>query len=242
MKKIACVIPARLHASRFPKKLLRLLNGKSILQWSWEAALKIPFFDTVSIAVDAEETAKVVDSFGGKFYFTSPSCISGTERVAELQKEGIVSADIFVNWQADEPFMTPSMIQKLLQNCAHSSADVWTLKKKIHIKEEITSPHIVKVVTDEKECALYFSRSPIPFQRESTHIGAYYKHIGLYAYTARALERISNFTPSELEKTEHLEQLTFLYHGLKIEVHETNEETLGIDTPEQLKQAEKFLL
>ncbi len=238
--KIACIIPARLNSQRFPKKILASLWGKPLIERVFEQANKVDLFDTIAFAVDDKETLNLVHSFGAKGFLTSKDHPSGTLRLAELQKSGQVSADIYVNWQADEPFITPSMIETLLLNASQDLTDVWTLKKKITSLEELASPHIPKVVTDLQNYALYFSRCPIPFYRDSSQIQIHFKHIGLYAYKATSLERIGAFNPSFLEKAEHLEQLTFLYHGLKIKVHETNEEVLGIDLPEHLERANRY--
>jgi 3-deoxy-manno-octulosonate cytidylyltransferase (CMP-KDO synthetase) len=236
--KIACIIPARLLSKRFPRKILAPLLGKPLLQHVWEKAISVPLFDSVSIALDSPETAEIASKFGARFFMTSELCESGTARVIELQKK--IDADIFVNWQGDEPFIDSSMIEDLLQSCHLEGADVWTLKKKITSQDETLSPHIVKVVTDSQGFALYFSRHPIPYARDDAKPD-YFKHIGLYAYTRDALIRLSSLPPSPLEQSEKLEQLTFLYHGLKIRLHETKRESLGVDLPEHLDQASSFL-
>lgn len=239
MTKIACIIPARLNSTRFPRKILAKLKGQPLLQWVWEAAQKVSLFDTVAIAVDAQETADVVRDFGGSYFFTSPNCPSGTDRLIEVMEQGDVTADIWVNWQGDEPFINAAMIQDLLQNTEKS--DIWTLCKKIEKEEQIKSPHVVKVVRDAQGYALYFSRSQIPYIRDSHVKPLFYKHIGLYAYTQAALKQIKTLKPCYLEEAEQLEQLRFLYNGLSIRVHETQFEALGIDLPEHLAQAEAFL-
>ena len=239
MKKIVCVIPARLHSSRFPRKILAHLGGKPMIQRVWEAAQKVSLFDSVVIAVDHEETAEIVRSFGAAAIMTSPQCFSGTERLVELKARGLIEGDIFVNWQGDEPFIHQSMIGDLLQSVQNDSADIWTLKKQCSDRCDAHSPHLAKVVCDYAGCALYFSRSLIPFYRdvpEDERI--YFKHIGIYAFTAQALDKLQSLSPSYLEKAELLEQLSFLYHGLKIKVHETQHEVLGIDLPEHLCAAE----
>lgn len=241
--KIACIIPARVNSSRFPKKIFASLAGKSVIQRVWEAAKEVPFFDTVAFAIDASETASHIDSFGGTYFMTSVHASSGTTRLAELKTSGRIDADIFVNWQGDEPFIHAAMIEDLLQSIQIKDSDVWTLKKKITDPFEISNPHIAKVVTDENGYALYFSRNPIPYYRDGLPQNPFYfKHVGIYAYTASALEKISHFTPSFLETAECLEQLTFLYHGLKVHVHETVHEVFGIDLPEHLVKAEDYFL
>ncbi|GAB4193956.1 MAG: 3-deoxy-manno-octulosonate cytidylyltransferase [Simkaniaceae bacterium] len=239
-KKIACVIPARLHSLRFPKKVLAGLRGKPLLRWSFEAALNCGCFDKVVIAVDAEETFAAASSFTKEVYYTSSKCQSGTERLVEIQQKNIIDADIWVNWQADEPFLSKTMIKDLLQDLQHPSAEVWTLKTKITRERDRLDPNVVKVVSDFHGKALYFSRHSIPFQKTE---GCFplYKHIGIYAYSNEGLKKISRLPPAELELCENLEQLRFLYHGLHILVHETKEESFGIDTKDDLADAEMYL-
>ncbi len=239
-KKIVCVIPARLASSRFPRKILALLGGKPLIQWVWESANKISLFDEVVFAIDEEETGSVIEGFGGKYFMTDLGCLNGTERLVELHQKRLVQGDIWVNWQADEPFLSERMIRDLLKN-VHIETDVWTLKVPFSNKEEAKSPAYCKVVCDQDGFALYFSRSLIPFYRDETSDQKYDKHIGLYAYSEKALEKIAVMQPSALEQAEMLEQLRFLSHGLRIQVHETHEETIGIDFPEQLALAEKYL-
>ena len=247
-KKITCVIPARLKSSRFPKKILALLAGKSLMQWVWEAANKTELFHNILFAIDSKETANVINRFGGKYVMTSEKCTTGTDRLIELVSIKNIKSDIFVCWQCDEPFITKKMILQLLQSCSYDNADVWTLKKQISICEELTSPNVVKVVCNTENFALYFSRSPVPhynFDKISKKSylpeGSHFKHIGIYAYTANALKKIASMQRCLLEKIESLEQLRFLYNGLTIKVHETDQAVLGIDTPEDLKMAEKFI-
>jgi 3-deoxy-manno-octulosonate cytidylyltransferase (CMP-KDO synthetase) len=242
-KKIICVIPARLQSQRFPRKILASLQGKPLIQWVWEAAKRVPFFHDVVIAIDDVETGKVIDGFQGKHVMTSLHCLSGTERLAELVEKGFISGDIYVNWQGDEPFIQQQMIADLLQSCLDSDSDVWTLKKKVENSLDATSPHLVKVVVDARDFALYFSRAPIPHFRDKKghRQEATYKHVGIYAYTHAAIKKIGCLPVCELEEAEQLEQLRFLFHGLKIKVHTTNSASLGIDLPEHLLEAEKVV-
>ncbi|MCB1084790.1 MAG: 3-deoxy-manno-octulosonate cytidylyltransferase [Chlamydiia bacterium] len=234
--KVLCVIPARLDSSRFPKKVLSLLGEKPMLQWVWEGATSVPLFDEVLFAIDNPETARLINSFGGKYCMTSSDCPSGTDRLIELMKTGKASGDLWVNWQGDEPFIHQEMIDALLQD-AEGDFDIWTLKKQITDEFEIEDPNIVKVVSDRRGKALYFSRSPIPYDRDGLENVTYYKHIGIYAYTKQALEKVAEMAPSELEVAERLEQLRFLENGLRIQVHETAHESIGIDVPEDLARA-----
>ncbi len=242
-KKITCIIPARLQSTRFPQKVLATLKGKPLLQWVWEAAHKVSFFDQIAFAIDAKETAEVIKTFHGKYYMTSPDCKSGTERLVQLAYEGKIDTDIWVNWQGDEPFIHAQMVHELLQGCRHEKSDIWTLKKRITLREDIESPHITKVVTDREGFGLYFSRSVIPYYREPYPESdkVFFKHIGIYAYTDKALQRIGHLQPSYLEEAEQLEMLRFLYHSLKIKVHETDFDVFGIDIPEHLAKAEAYI-
>jgi 3-deoxy-manno-octulosonate cytidylyltransferase (CMP-KDO synthetase) len=242
-KTVVCVIPARLKSTRFPKKMLSVLEGKPLLQWVWERASAIALFDEVVIAVDAEETAQLVRGFGGRCEMTLEDCASGSDRLAELLEKGMIDADIWVNWQGDEPFICEPMIRDLLQSCDHEESDLWTLKKRVVAPEEATNPHIAKLVCDAEGFALYFSRSQVPYYRDESDWSKknIYKHVGLYAYTRDALRKISNLQPCEIEIAEQLEQLRFLCHRLRIRVHETEHEVFGIDLPEHLAQAEARL-
>ncbi len=233
---LICVIPARLNSSRFPKKILSMLGDKPLLQWVWEAAGACSFFDEIVFAIDAKETQAMIESFGGKAIMTPVECQSGTDRLSFLKQSGKLSGDIWVNWQGDEPFVKKETIETLLQSIGDQEQEIWTLKKKITTSEQLQSPHIVKVVTDKEGKALYFSRCSIPYGSKEAH-----KHIGLYAFRERALEKISHLVPSSLEKAEKLEQLRFLENGLSIHVHETSNETLGIDLPEHLEKASEKL-
>ena len=244
--KIACVIPARLKATRFPGKMLTSIAGKPLLQWVWEAACKVPQFSTVVFAIDSPEIAAVIETFGGKYIMTSEQCACGTDRLVEIAKSGVIAADIWVNWQGDEPFITGDMITSLLQSCGNDTADVWTLKKRISCVDQITSVNVAKVVCGLEGYALYFSRSPIPYYRDlvggfsDAEKQVFYKAVGLYAFTTSALEKISLMGTSYLEDAEKLEQLRWLQYGLSIRVHETDREVCGIDTPQDLERAQIY--
>lgn len=237
---ISCVIPARLDSKRLPRKVLQPLAGKPLIQWVYEAACKVALFDSIILAVDCEEIAEVARSFGAEVILTSPDCQSGTDRLVELHQRKLLKGDIIVNWQGDEPFISPEMIEDLLRGENH--ADVWTLKKKLTDPEQIASPHVTKVVCDREGFALYFSRATIPHYRDPIQQPEIYKHIGLYAYTTQALGKIVSMPLCPLEEAEKLEQLRFLYNGLKIFVQETQHEAFGIDLPQHLVLAEKKFL
>lgn len=234
-KSVVCVIPARLASHRFPRKVLAPLAGKPLIQWVYEKAKTISLFDRVVLAVDAEELYEAATNFGAECFYTSIDCTSGTERLVELRETKKVAADIWVNWQADEPFITEEAIADLLQSANEPIAGIWTLKKKISQEKEILSPNVVKVVCDFSKKALYFSRSPIPYGQKNI-----YKHIGLYAFSDEALGKTATLSPCALEQQERLEQLRFLYHGMPIVVHETSQEIFGIDTKEELAIAQQM--
>lgn len=236
-KTIVCVIPARLSSTRFPRKMLALLSGKPLIQWAFERACQVSFFDEVAIAVDSYELYEVVTSFGAKAFVTSLDCANGTDRLCELKRQKKLQGEIWVNWQGDEPFLKEETMHTLLQSIENPLEEIWTLKKKIHKAEEVHSPHVVKVVCDKQGRALYFSRSTIPSDPDNAIV---YKHIGLYAFSETALEKIASLSPCQLELQEKLEQLRFLYHGMCIQVHETTEEIFGIDTKEQLAIAQEM--
>jgi len=241
--KIICIIPARLESTRFPRKVLSVLGAKPLLQWVWEAAQRCEIFDDIAFAIDDHETARLIESFEGRYFMTSPECLSGTDRLVELIGKGEMEGDIYVNWQGDEPFIQVEMIQDLLQGIQKKKFDIWTLKKRVASEEEVENPNVVKVVTDKSGKALYFSRSPIPYFRDVYDFEEtfYYKHIGIYAFTRAALKKIGRLSASDLELAEHLEQLRFLDNGLKIQAHETQFDTIGIDHPEDLLRAQEWV-
>lgn len=240
--KIVCVIPSRLKSSRFPSKPLALINNKPMIQWVWEAAVATHLFDDIVIATDSPELAQFVTSFGGKFLMTSPDCLTGTDRLIEIMQKGLMPADIWVNWQGDEPFVNRTIIQNLLQTCSHQDADIWTLKKEITDPREVDELSVGKVVTNRAGYMLYTSRTPIPhYYNQQISKKVYYKHIGLYAFTNTALQTIAQMQPSALELIEVSEQLRWLDHGLTIRVHETKHDVVSIDLPEHIHKAELFL-
>lgn len=229
-----CVIPARLASTRYPRKVLAQLGDKPLLKRVWDAAHATKRFSAIYFAVDALETAALIDSFGGKWVMTDPNCATGTERLIDFMRKSGLTADVWVNWQADEPFITPAMIDALLTPFDAIS----TLRKRL-TDEPADDPNTVKVVVDENDRALYFSRYAIPYMR-SREVPLY-KHIGIYAFTKTALETIATMQPCPLEEAESLEQLRFLYRGLSICVRETDQETIGIDHPDDMVRALAFI-
>jgi 3-deoxy-manno-octulosonate cytidylyltransferase (CMP-KDO synthetase) len=227
-----------LASNRLPNKILADLGGESMLKRVYLAAKSCPQFEKVIIAVDEKKVFEYVLGFTKDVYLTSKDCRSGTERLLEIHQRKIIDADIWVNWQADEPFIHQELIDDLLQNI-DSKADIWTLRKSIDQEENPADPNIVKVVSGVDHRALYFSRAAIPYQKNTN--GILYKHIGIYAFTKASLEKIATLSPSPLEAAENLEQLRFLYHGLMIKVNLTEYSTHGIDTMEDLQKARIYI-
>jgi 3-deoxy-manno-octulosonate cytidylyltransferase (CMP-KDO synthetase) len=232
------VIPARLASTRLPRKVLREIAGRPMLAWVYEAARACPALDGILIATDSDEVMALCRQNGWPATMTSPELPSGSDRVYAVAQ--LNPAEIYVNIQGDEPLLRPSHITALLTPFADRSVQVTTLKTRC-TAENRNNPNAVKVVTTTKQRALYFSRSTIPYDREES--GApIYKHLGLYAYRAEALRRFHALAPSPLEMAERLEQLRFLEHDIPIHVAETTEDTVGVDTEEDLLRVEQILL
>jgi len=224
------VIPARLASTRLPRKVLRLIAGRPMLAWVYEAAKACPALDGVIIAADSDEVMRLCHANGWPSVLTSPDLQSGSDRVHEVAK--IYAADIYVNIQADEPLLRPEHVTAMLDPFASLDIQVTTLKVLCPYKN-LQNPNVVKVVTASDGRALYFSRSTIPFDRDQAGT-AVWKHLGLYAYRAAALTRFHELAPSPLEVTERLEQLRFLENGISVHVVETPHDTIGVDTEEDL--------
>ncbi|MCU0369290.1 MAG: 3-deoxy-manno-octulosonate cytidylyltransferase [Cyclobacteriaceae bacterium] len=243
--RILGVIPARYASTRFPAKPLVDLNGKSMIRRVYEQASKSKYLNKVVVATDHEEIYRHVNTFGGEVCMTSPQHASGTDRCYEVLTKEKGKFDYVINIQGDEPFIAPEQID-LLASLLDGKTELATLIKKIGSVEQLLNPNLVKVVCSKNQEALYFSRSVIPYFRNMeqsewvTH-HTYYKHIGMYAYRADVLGQITKLEISSLEKTESLEQLRWLENGFHIKVKETNIETIGIDTPEDLEKAIEYL-
>lgn len=228
------VIPARFASTRFPGKPLVNLRNKPIIQHVYDAVkgLGLP----VIIATDNEIIEKSVKAFGANCMLTSPDHQSGSDRIAEVIKE--LDYDLIINVQGDEPFIQIEPLRELIQAFNDKSVDVASLMHKLTSPEEINNPNNVKVVCSKNNYALYFSRSPIPFNRDGNEEVTYFKHIGVYAYRKQALLDFVKLPMGKLEKIEKLEQLRFLENEYRIKMIETNYRGIGIDTPEDLVKAE----
>src|SRR5256886_14022178 len=232
------VIPARLASTRLPRKVLRPLAGRPLVAWVYDAARKAPDLADVVVATDSDEVIDACRALGIQVVLTSPAHPSGTDRVWEVAQGR--AADVYVNVQGDEPLVTPGHVARLVSPfLTHPHTQVSTLKIRATDAEK-PLPSVNKVVVDPDGRALYFSKFPIPYDRDG--IGTpVYKHIGLYAYRPAALEAFHRLPPSELEPTERLEQLRFLENGIPITVVETTEATVGVDTEDDLHTVQALL-
>lgn len=241
---VLCVLPARLGSERIPRKPLQLIAERPLIEWSWRAACAVVGVDEVVIATDSEEIAAVVEAFGGAVRLTRSDHASGTDRVAEVARER--SADVIVNFQADEPFLAPEAVRAAVQAVTNGPREISTLAVPIANEEEWRTPSVVKVARAGDGRALYFSRAPIPHPRDGAMEwgamdGPWLRHLGLYAYTPAALERWVSLPPSPLERVEHLEQLRALEAGLDIDVRVVPASPPGIDVPEDIARADRLL-
>ena len=249
--KVLAVIPARYASTCFPGKPLALLAGKPIIDYAYCVAAGTPGVDRAVVATDDERIfAHVNETFGeGSVMMTSTEHRSGTDRCGEvmqtLERQG-EHYDVVINLQGDEPFVQASQLQSLMVCFANEATAIATLKTRITASEELASPNNVKVVCAADGRALYFSRQPIPYRRgeEFEHwleAGAYYKHVGIYAFRSQVLAEVCQLPQSMLECSEKLEQLRWLEAGYSIAVGETPCANIGIDTPEDLCAAENEL-
>jgi 3-deoxy-manno-octulosonate cytidylyltransferase (CMP-KDO synthetase) len=238
--KILGIIPVRLASTRLPGKPLIDICGKSMIQRVYEQGKKSHLLNDVVVAADDNKIIENVKSFGGKAILTSKRHKSGTDRICEVLES--YRCDIAVNIQGDEPMISPYDIDRAIKPMLKDKMiDVSTLAIRIYDAEEISDPNNVKVVFGDNRIALYFSRSVIPYNRDSEKKINYYKHIGLYVYRYKVLQEFRNLKQSKLEKAEKLEQLRLLENGYRIYVELTKNNTIGIDTAEDLKRIKNIL-
>ena len=243
--KFTAIIPARYASTRFPGKPLAILGGKTVIQRVYEQAVSV--LDDAYVATDDERILQTVEAFGGRAVMTRGDHKSGTDRIEEAATKIGTTADVIINIQGDEPFIHPSQIETLCRLFDDPQTQIGTLGKRFESMEAVENPNSPKIVTDVKGFALYFSRSVIPFIRgrqRDEWFGQYpfLKHLGIYAYRREVLGEITKLPQSSLEIAESLEQLRWLQNGYRIRVGETNIETVGIDTPEDLQRAEQLLM
>ena len=244
------IIPARYASSRLPRKPLADIVGKPMIQHVWKKAQQAGA-NRVIIATDHEEIEKVAKAFGAEVCMTSTEHNSGTERLSEvIEKMAIADDEVIVNVQGDEPLIPSVIIQQVAQNLAENQVNMAPLAVKLETKEELFNPNCVKVVTDQKGMALYFSRATIPFARDhfadcdDAFVASqpYLRHIGIYAYRAKFVNQYIRWQPTVLEKLESLEQLRALWYGEKIHVELAKEAPqVGVDTLEDLERVRAIL-
>jgi 3-deoxy-manno-octulosonate cytidylyltransferase (CMP-KDO synthetase) len=247
LKQFAVIIPARYASSRFPGKPLALIGNKPMIQRVWEQARKA--LDMVWVATDDKRIFETVLNFGGKAVMTSPDHQSGTDRCAEavtmINSKITRKIDVVINIQGDEPFIKPEQIVLLMKCFDDKTVELATLIRKVEPGEDLFNPNQPKVILDSKGDAIYFSRTAIPYVRDTEmnnwskhHV--FYKHLGLYAYRSETLKKITLLSRSPLEISESLEQNRWIENGYRIRTAVTAGESIGIDTPDDLEKTKSL--
>ena len=236
--KIAALIPARYASTRLPAKLVQDLGGLSVIQRTYQSTVATGVFDEVWVVTDHLLIESQIQAVGGKVVMSKKAHESGSDRIAEALE--VVDADLVVNVQGDEPFQDAKTLRDLVAAFANPEVKVASLMCTL-AAEQVQNPNFVKVVVDENRRAIYFSRSPIPFNREGDEL-SYWKHIGVYAYRREMLLSFTQWPKGCLEQVEVLEQLRLVEKGVSIQMVETNHQAIAIDTQEDLEQAKAFLL
>ncbi len=234
------MIPARYAASRFPGKLMQDLSGETVILRTYKAAVRTGLFDDVFVVTDSEIIYDEIVKNGGKAIRSVKEHDCGSDRIAEAVEH--MDVDIVVNVQGDEPFTDRESLEKVIQvfkDDALKEVDLASLMTKIDDWDEINNPNTVKVITDQRNFAMYFSRSPIPYQRDQQTAVSYYKHKGVYAFRKDAIVDFYRLPMRMLEATEKIEAIRYLEYGKKIKMVETDSEGIEIDTPEDLERAKK---
>jgi len=240
--KVVALIPARYDATRFPGKLMAKLGSKSVILRTYEATLKTGLFEDVYVVTDSDVIYEEIIHNGGKAIKSQKEHECGSDRIAEAAEQ--IEADIIVNVQGDEPFTKKEPLEKLLSVFEGSDAkeiDLASLMQVLNKVNQIEDPNYVKVVVDQNDFALFFSRSPIPYPRNKGANPKYYEHIGVYAFRKEALMDFYKTPMTILEDTEKIECLRYLEIGKKIKMVETEYMGIEIDTPEDLENAKTFI-
>ena len=243
MPKIAVVIPARYASKRFPGKPLARIHGKPMIQWVYERASLIRSVQALAVATDDERIADLIRGMGGRAILTSVSLQTGTDRIGAVAKE--LKADIYINLQGDEPLIDPLSVEKAIELVSSGRFAMSTLMTPFQDVSRVSNQSAVKVIVDQNNRAIYFSRFPIPYTHESIPMQCHelipHLHIGVYVYTAEALKTLSSVPQSALEKAESLEQLRALELGIPIGVAEVDSASIGVDTPEDLEKVSQIM-
>ncbi|WP_298521145.1 3-deoxy-manno-octulosonate cytidylyltransferase [uncultured Kordia sp.] len=235
------MIPARYAASRFPGKLMQDLHGKTVITRTYEATVATGLFAEVYVVTDSDVIQEEISRHGGKVIMSKKQHESGSDRIAEAVEN--VEADIVINVQGDEPFTEKASLEKVINvfyEDPEKEIDLASLMVEITDWDEISNPNTVKVIVDQRDFALYFSRSPIPYPRDKNAGATYYKHKGIYAFRKQALLDFAQLPMKMLEATEKIECIRYLEFGKKIKMVTTTVEGVEIDTPEDLERAKKI--
>lgn len=239
---VIAMIPARLQATRFPRKLLQDLGGKSVIARTYLNTKATGLFDDVMVVTDSQEIYDDIKGHDGQVMMSQTEHSCGSDRIAEAVKN--VDTDIVVNVQGDEPFTDKDSLEQLLNVFYQKDAeqiDLASLMTPLHDEEDILNPNYVKVIVNQQNLALYFSRSPIPYRRNQDVAIQYYRHKGIYAFRKQAILDFSKLPMLGLEAAEQIECIRFLEYGKTIKMVETQENSFGIDTPQDLERAKAFL-
>lgn len=239
--KIISMIPARYSASRFPGKLMQDLGGKTVILCTYQATVATNLFDEVYVVTDSDIIYKEISDNGGKAIMSKKEHESGSDRIAEAVKD--IDCDIIINVQGDEPFTERKSLEKVIsvfRDDDEKQIDLASLMVEITDWDEINNPNTVKVIVDQNDFALYFSRSPIPYPRDEKVGARYFKHKGIYAFRKKALLDFTKLPMQFLEASEKIECIRYLEYGKKIKMVETTVEGVEIDTPEDLERAKKL--
>ena len=240
MGKTAIIIPARYGSSRLEGKPLLKVAGKPVIQWVYEKAQQAKLADIIIVATDDERIFNAVKEFGGEVEMTSTEHKCGSDRIREVADRH-PEISYIVNLQGDEPLIEPSAIDAVAKHVKEDDrADISTLIRVLKDEEEINNPNLVKCVIDKEGFALYFSRSKIPFER-NTISGNFYGHLGIYGYKREALLKMTSLPQTPLEQTESLEQLRALENGMRIKTSVVNFVPVGIDTAQDLEKFKKIV-
>lgn len=235
MIRAAAIIPVRYQSSRFPGKPLALILGKPMIQRVYDGVLEARLVDRIIVATDDERILRAAKSFGAEAVLTSGSHNSGTERAAEVAQN--IDNNIIINVQGDEPLVTGGSVDSLVEALQDEDVRMASLMAKVFDLDLLSDPNINKVVTDQDNFALYFSRSPVPYQASDF----FYQHIGIYGYKKDFLVEFAKMKPSRLERLERLEQLRALENGCRIKMVEAPSPTLSVDAPGDIIKVEEFL-
>jgi 3-deoxy-manno-octulosonate cytidylyltransferase (CMP-KDO synthetase) len=240
---VVAVIPARYGSTRLPAKPLADICGKPMIQWVYEKAKQSMLCTRVCVATDDERVASVVRAFGGEVIMTSPDIQSGTDRMAAVAAQ--IPGDIFVNVQGDEPLIDGEAIDLAIEPVMKGKFDLTSLRVPVKSIEDLENKNVVKVICDDHNRALYFSRYPIPYSRVTPDLAKApflcSQHVGIYVYRRDVLAKVSALPPTDLERAESLEQLRAMKAGISIGVFLANFDSVGVDTIEDLEKVRRIL-